>query len=129
VVASSVLDASAVVAVLRDEPGSSQIAGRCSDGLLSAVNLQEVIKVMFLRGFTASGVKYMVDALQLEIIPHTEDHAYQAAALVPVTAKFGSGLGDRTCMAVAIARGLPAITTDRAWANLSIPGLTVVVAR
>jgi ribonuclease VapC len=124
-----VLDASAVVAVLRGEAGSNQIATYCSDGMLSAVNLQEVIKVLCRRGFSASGVKYMVDALALEIVSHTEEDAFQAAALVPFTEQFGSGLGDRTCMALAIAKGLPAITTDRAWAKLAIPGLTVIVAR
>jgi PIN domain nuclease of toxin-antitoxin system len=32
-------------------------------------------------------------------------------------------------MALAIAEGLPAITADRVWAELSIPGLKVILAR
>jgi PIN domain nuclease of toxin-antitoxin system len=32
-------------------------------------------------------------------------------------------------MALAIAEGLPALTTDRAWNELAIAGLSVVLAR
>ena len=126
---SVVFDASAVVAVLRDEPGANTIAPFCGDGLLSAVNLQEAIKILRGRGFSAKGVAYMIETLDLEIIPHNEIDAYQAAELVQATQQFGSGLGDRTCMALAISKGVPAITTDRAWAKLSIPGLDVILAR
>jgi PIN domain nuclease of toxin-antitoxin system len=32
-------------------------------------------------------------------------------------------------MALAIKLGLPAITTDRAWARIEVPGLEVILAR
>jgi ribonuclease VapC len=128
-VTSAVFDASAVVAVLRNEPGAELIAPFCIDGVLSTVNLQEAIKILRAGGFSQDSVAYMIDTLGLEIVPHSAADAYQSAELVNLTRQFGSGLGDRTCMALAISRNLPALTTDRAWAQVTIPGLRVIVAR
>jgi ribonuclease VapC len=127
--ASVVFDASAVVAVIRGEPGSQLITQYCGDGLLSAVNLQEAIKILRGQGFSATAVTHMIGVLELETIPHAAIDAYQAAELVLQTQQFGSGLGDRTCMALGISRGLPVLTTDRAWAQLAIDGLEVILAR
>jgi ribonuclease VapC len=128
-VTATVFDASAVVAVLRNEPGTELIAPLCSDGVLSTVNLQEAIKILRAGGFSQSAVAYMIETLALEIVPHSADDAYQAAELVSLTRQHGSGIGDRTCMALAISRNLPALTTDRAWSRLAIPGLRVLQAR
>ena len=45
--ARAVLDASAVIALLRDEPGADRVAVYAGDALISTVNLQEVIKALF----------------------------------------------------------------------------------
>ena len=63
------------------------------------------------------------------VSPHTADAAYAAAELYESTKEHGRGLGDKTCMALAIAEGLPALTTDQAWAKLTVPGLTMTMAR
>ncbi len=125
----AVLDASAVIALLRGEPGADLILGYASDALISTVNLQEAIKVLLADGTTLSVVRAMLESLNLETRPHQVQDAYAAAALFAATRSKGSGLGDRTCMALAIAEGLPAITTDRAWSELAIPGLSVILAR
>jgi ribonuclease VapC len=124
-----VFDASAVIALLRDEAGADVIAQYAGDGLISAVNLQEVIKALLVRGFMIDVARAMIDALHLEIRPHTVEDAYAAATLYEATKEHGRGLGDRTCMALAIAEGLPALSTDQAWAKLKVPGLTVTMAR
>lgn len=124
-----VIDASAVIALLRDEAGAEVIGTYAGDALLSAVNLQEVIKALLVRGFSIDVARAMIDALHLEIRPHTSEDAYAAAGLYDATKAHGRGLGDRTCMALAIAEGLPALTTDQEWAKISIPGLVVTLAR
>ncbi len=126
---SAVLDSSAVIALLRDEPGAGLIAGYAGDALISAVNLQEAIKVLLADGASVDVARGMLDSLDLETRAHEAADAYAAAALFGATKAKGSGMGDRTCMALAIAEGLPAITTDKAWSELAIPGLTVIQAR
>ena len=48
--ASVVFDASAVLALLRNEPGADVVAQYIGDGLISAVNFQEVLKGLLRRG-------------------------------------------------------------------------------
>lgn len=127
--ASIVFDASAILALLRDEPGANVVARYIGDGLISAVNLQEVIKGLLRREVPIDAALAMLDALHLDVRPHGRDDAVAAAILHPATKEFGSGLGDRTCMALAIAEGLPVLTADREWARIEIPGLKLLLAR
>jgi ribonuclease VapC len=128
-VARAVLDASAVIALVRNEPGSELVASFLGDALISAVNLQEVIKALLVRGFAQDGIRELLSTLDFEVRPHRSDDAWASALLFEPTRARGSGLGDRTCLALAIKEGLPAITTDKAWAELRIDGLEVVLAR
>ena len=123
------LDASAVIALLRDEPGAEVVAAYAGDALISAVNVQEVAKALLVRGIPLDVARRMIGALRLEVRPHDVEDAYAAASLYEATRSRGSGLGDRTCMALAIAAGVPAITTDRAWGESGIAGLEVTLAR
>jgi ribonuclease VapC len=128
-VARVVFDASAALAIIRAEPGANQIGQFCGDGLISTVNVQEVVKTLLWNGIDVDLARTYVDGLLLDVRAHQVDDAYQAAQLVQYTSSIGSGIGDRTCMALAIAEGLPALTRDRAWSRLTIPGLQVLQAR
>lgn len=127
--ASIVFDASAILALLRDEPGADVVAQYIGDGLISAVNFQEVIKGLLRREVPIDAALAMLDALHLNVRPHGRDDAIAAATLYSATKEFGSGLGDRTCMALAIAEGLPVLTADQEWAKIEIPGLKLMLAR
>jgi ribonuclease VapC len=127
--ASIVFDASAILALLRDEPGADVVAQYIGDGLMSAVNLQEVVKGLLRREIPVDAAVAMLDALHLDVRPHGRDDAIAAAKLYPATREFGSGLGDRTCMALAISEGIPVLTADREWARIEIPGLKLLLAR
>ncbi len=124
-----VFDASAVLALLRDEPGAEAVARHIGDGMISAVNFQEVVKELLRRGVPADVAIEMLDALRLDIRPHEREDAIAAAGLFHVVQQFGCGLGDRTCMALAIAQGLPALTADRVWAKIGAPRLKVQLIR
>jgi ribonuclease VapC len=128
-VSSVVFDTSAVIALLRGEPGAALVASRVGQAAMSAVNLQELVKALILRGVTLSVIEEMVQELRLDLHAHDREAAFAAARLTEATRHHGSGLGDRTCMALAIKLGVPVLTTDRAWAKLTIPDLTVEVVR
>ena len=125
----AVLDASAVIALIRREPGADVVAAYAGDALISTVTMQEVLKSLLVRGFSFDVARTLLESLNLETRAHQVADAYAAAALYDATKTKGSGLGDRTCMALAIAEGLPVITTDKAWSDLAIPGLSVIQAR
>jgi ribonuclease VapC len=128
-VASVVFDASAILALLRDEPGADIVTGHIGDGLISAVNLHEVIKELLRRGVSFDVALAMLDALHLDVRAHGRDEAAAAASLYPATKQHGSGLGDRSCMALAIAEGVPALSADRDWAKIELTGLEVQLVR
>jgi ribonuclease VapC len=125
----AVFDASAVMILLLDEPGADLVAGFAGDALISTINLQEVIKTLLARGNSEETVRLMLGQIDVEPRAHAVDDAWLSASLQHYTKTKGCGIADRSCMALAISEGLPVITADRVWAELSIPGLEVILAR
>lgn len=128
--ASVIFDTSAILALLNDEPGSDRVAHHIGDGLISAVNFQEVITILLRQAMPMEAALDLLDALHLDIVPHSRTDAMDAAALYPTTRIYGSGLGDRSCLALAKRAGLPAWTADRQWALIAQNvGVEVVLIR
>ena len=123
-----VLDASVVLAVLLDEPQAERIRGFLANSLIGAVNLSEVVAKLQERGMPDGAIDRALGHLDLEIIPFDAAQAMAAGKLRARTRGLGLSLGDRACLALALTRSLPAVTTDRGWAGLDA-GVTVIVAR
>jgi len=120
---SVVLDASAVLALVRDEPGADRVAPHVGRAAISAVNLQEVVEELLLSGLEEATIRELLDELRLDVRTHDVDAAMRAAGLRgPVS---GCGPGDRCCMALAIRLGIPALTTDREWRRVKVEGLEI----
>ena len=124
-----VLDASAVLALLREEPGGDRVADHVGRAAISAVNLQEVVKELLREGATVEAARPVLDELGLALHPHDEAAAYAAAALYRETKQHGRGLGDRSCMALGLALGLPVLTADREWRHVEVEGLVIELVR
>ncbi|WP_092036101.1 PIN domain-containing protein [Methylobacterium pseudosasicola] len=124
-----VFDTSAVIALLRGEPGADLVARYVGQAAMSAVNLQELVKALLLRGLDLPVIETLVQNLRLDIHAHDREAAFAAALLTDATRQFGSGIGDRTCIALAVKLRLLVLTTDRAWAKISVFGLTVELVR
>ncbi len=122
---SVVLDASAILALIRDEPGANAVAEHIGGAAVSAVNLHEVVKELLVSGLDVPTVRELLSELRFDTHAHDVDAAYAAAALHEQTRQFGRGLGDRACMALALALGVPALTADREWRKVKIAGLAV----
>ncbi len=122
---SVVLDASAVLALVRDEPGADKVAPHVGRAAISAVNLQEVIKELLLSGLDETTTRELLDELRLDVRAHDVDAAYAAAALHMQTRQYGRDLGDRSCLALAVQLGVPALTADREWKKVRVKNLKV----
>jgi PIN domain nuclease of toxin-antitoxin system len=123
-----VLDASAVLALLREEAGASQVADLLPAAAMSSVNLAEVLVVLDRNGVPPADAKRAVDALALDIIPADGATAHAAAAVAAASRRRGLSLGDCFCLATARVAGRVAVTADREWASLKA-GVKVVVVR
>lgn len=122
---SVVMDASAVLALIRDEPGADKVALQVGRAAISAVNLQEIIKELALSGLDVETIRELLDELRLDVRAHDVEAAYMAAGLHAQTKEFGRGLGDRSCLALAMQLGVPALTADREWKKVKVKGLKV----
>jgi len=124
---SVVLDASALLALLQDEPGSDRVLAQLAGALISSVNLSEVVAKLAERGMPEGDIHRSL-SLGLEVIPFDEKLAWQAGLLRPQTRHAGLSLGDRACLALARSRSRPTLTADHAWVGLNV-GVEVVVIR
>ncbi len=122
-----VIDASAILAYLGDEPGSDAVEDRLGSGLLSAVNLTEVVGKLVERGAGPETAVEIVVGLGCEIVAVDFDLGVRAGTMVLETRGQGLSLGDRSCLALAEREGLPALTADRAWDRLSLPIVVTLI--
>lgn len=125
---SAVLDASAILAMLQDEPGAEHISARLPGSTISAVNLSEVVAKLIDRGFDADMTRETLDMLALSVSSFGTSEAYQAGFLRGETRAQGLSFGDRACLALARQTGGTALTTDSAWSEIRA-GIDVEVVR
>lgn len=115
----AVLDSSAVLAVILEEPGAERVVAYLPGAKLSAVNAGEVAAKLRDLAMPEQTVEAVLAGLQVDIRPHARGDALSAGFLRPATRAAGLSLGDRACLALAASLGLPAITADRSWQSIA----------
>ncbi|MGD9890785.1 MAG: PIN domain-containing protein [Dehalococcoidia bacterium] len=117
----SVVDSSAVLTLVQNEPGAAEAASVVAAGaLISSVNFSEVVAKLADRGIPEREIRARLARLVLQIVAFDTDQALRAGMLRPVTREAGLSLGDRACLALAQGRNLPVVTADRTWQSLTI---------
>ena len=122
-----ILDALALLAFMRNEPGADRVAAALFDGVaISTVNYAEVLTRLADGGESVATLRQRIaDAglspTLLTIVAFTEEDAIAAAALRPATRQFGPSLGDRACLALAQRLQRPVLAADapgRRWPSV-----------
>ncbi len=124
-----VLDASALLAVIFEEPGSASVAKVLSFCCLSGVNYAEVLTRIVREGLPPAEAIRKLAALKLTVIPWDQELAEAAADLGPLAKTHGLSLGDRACLATARSLGHPVLTTERSWRRLPKLGIEIQFIR
>jgi ribonuclease VapC len=117
--AEAVLDASAILALILEEPGAERVEPYVPGGTASAVNVGEVVAKLRDLGMVEARVDEIVAEMQLDVHGHDLIAALAAGHLRPVTRSAGLSLADRACLALAGALRLPALTADRSWLGVA----------
>jgi len=125
-----VLDASALLCLINDEPGAARVAGALSSSVISAVNLAEVATKLNELGADAETARALLAPLHLTVAPFDEAAAFATGALRTATRESGLSLGDRACLALTASRGATVLTTDKACAGVGERvGVTIEMLR
>jgi PIN domain nuclease of toxin-antitoxin system len=125
-VLASVLDASALMAVLHDEDGASIVMEAIGEGAaISVANWAEVLSKLAEAGRAPEDVSAELRRAEgsrraLTIEPMTAADCIAIARLRPVTRAQGLSLADRACLALAHRLGIPVLTADREWAAADV---------
>lgn len=97
-----VLDASALLAYLLQEPGA------------------EVVQKALSAGVDVEGMRDDLQALGMQVEPFLAVDGERAGQLWLHTRQQGLSLGDRACLSLGLRLGLTVVTCDRAWAELPL---------
>ena len=114
-----VLDASALLALICEEPGGEAVAGAIARARMSAVNFAEVVSYLTYAGVPIDQIEDMLTPLPVIVVDADVELAWMAGRLRKKTAAAGLSLGDRFCLALAARDGLPAWTADRQWLSVA----------
>ena len=126
----AILDASAIIALLKGERGASKVAGVVADAAVGVFNQAEVVSHFVHLGAPVDEIRAMLEALPYMVVPADEALGWDAGALRAATTAAGLSLGDRFCLALAKRMDAPAYTADRAWKDVAAAvGAKVVTIR
>ena len=125
---SVVLDASALIAFFKREPGADVVERSLRDAVVSAVNLSEVLDKSGLQQVDYARVTSLLRNWNVDIAPFDAEQAALAATIRQRLGRSDISFADRACLALAQHHALPAVTADRLWRSFDI-GIEIQLIR
>ena len=123
-----VLDASALIALINQEPGADKVGPLMPHSVINAVNYCETVQRLRRSGIPQEEIKLVLTRLVAPPLPFDESLVYLAASIHERTRDYGLSFGDCACLALARSLELPAITAEKAWEKIDV-GVKIVRIR
>ncbi len=123
-----VLDASALLCLLNDEPGAERVLDVLTRSVVGTANLAEVVSKLRECGVSLDEVHEALGGLHLDVRPLSAAQAMIIGDLRPATKPLGLSLGDRACLALAVDLRAEMLTTDAKLASADI-GVSITNVR
>ena len=120
-----VLDASALLALIKGETGGEVIENLLGNIVMSSVNISEVASILLDSSMSLEECKEVIEPFVDSIVSFDSELSFVTANLKKLTKHKGLSLGDRACIGLGMFLGLPVYTADKVWAELTLPNLEI----
>lgn len=124
-----IFDASVLLALIKNEPGSKNLEKHLGSIIMSSVNVSEVAATLLDSSITYEEMLECIEPLVNHIVSFDEEQSYLAANLKKLTKHKGLSLGDRACIALGIKLQVPIYTADKIWGNLQLDNANIKLIR
>lgn len=123
-------DSSVIIAILRKEDGYRNGEASVDRGAISAINWAEVSGFLGKNNAPKEIIQQTLAKYPLKVLPFEENLVVPTGHLAAGRKHLGLSLGDRACLATAIAHHLPVLTADRVWKDMEAElGLDIQLIR
>jgi ribonuclease VapC len=119
-VSSVVLDASAILAVAFKEKGGKAVMKQRPNAIVSAVNHTEVISKLLRFGIPMEEIEIFLAEAFPTVIAFDQRQAAVAGRLHAENKVHRLSYADCACVALAKTQGIPVLTGDRKWVEISL---------
>jgi PIN domain nuclease of toxin-antitoxin system len=120
-----ILDASALLAFFKKEPGMDVVIEHMPSSCILSVNLAETLHVLCRLKSTPEQAQAAFRPLMLPVIPFTEELAFITTSMSHLEGKLS--LGDRACLALGLHLQQPVLTAEKSWPSLNLGGEVILI--
>jgi PIN domain nuclease of toxin-antitoxin system len=124
-----VLDASALLALIKNEPGAEIVEGLLGNIVMSSVNVSEIASILLDSDMNTTETQESIEPFIDSIVSFDFEHSIACASLKKITKHLGLSLGDRACIALGIKLKLPIYTADKIWQELKLENTEIKLIR
>lgn len=114
-----VLDASALLALLKREPGADIVAASLNQAVIGAVNLGEAAQIQYLYGWNRNDFEVAISLTEISVVPVTKRIVMDAADFRELARKNGISQADCLCLALTKSEDAVALIADRDWLKIA----------
>ncbi len=114
-----VLDASALLALLKRETGADVVAASLDQAVIGSVNLGEAAQIQYLHGWQRQDFEVAIALTEIAVVPVSQQVALDAADFRELARKNGISQADCLCLALAKGEGAVVLTADRDWLKIA----------
>ena len=120
-----ILDASALLVLLKNEPGADMIEPLLGRIIMSSISVSEAADSLLNSEMTLQECQEAILPFISTIVPFDEEQAFLAAELKKQIKDYSLPLADKACLALAQQIKLPLYTANEAWSKLQLNSLEI----
>ena len=120
------LDASALLALMQQEPGFEIVAATLDRAVMHSVNVLEVLRKLIRDGLPPEVAVELFEELHINVIDQISiRHLKAATALIDQSKSLGLSLGDCVCLMLGEELNCTILTSEKSWSRVQLRAGTV----